>query len=564
MPRFPDDVPTLTHGEVTLRAHRESDLRRIVEFANDPRSTRWVPLPRPYAEQQAREFLDSVRTSWQDDAGGRQWAIEVDGQFAGSIGLHHLTATTAELGYGAHPAIRGKGVMSRAARLVIEHGFDVLGLRTLAWRAAAGNFASRRVAWANGFQVDGTWPAMHPTGAGAPDDLWFGHLHHDQPREPAHRWFVPPMLEGAGIRLRPWRPDDTPPVGPDAAAQRFAEGMWPEPQEYTEWHRCRLERMAGGEGIFWCIAGAETDRPLGHVQVVRLQVDFTRGSGLLGYWIAPAARGKGLVQHTLDALIPYAFSARDKGGLGLHRLQAGTDAENPASQRTLRRAGFRLSATEREVLAHDDGPPTGALSFELLASDDRFATRVVPRPVPTLHTDRLTLRPWRQSDRPRPDQRLDVASALYLPAGAQPIAETFDDWLARRQSLRDSGTVLDWCIADRATDAALGSIGIFGIGEGTPTNAEIGYWLHVDARGRGYVTEALAATVTHAFLPTADGGMGLTRLHAGTDLSNIASQQLLERAGFARWGTDRQAYSRADGTYSDGAYYELLASDLTD
>ena len=59
------------------------------------------------------------------------------------------------------------------------------------------------------------------------------------------------------------------------------------------------------------------------------------------------------------------------GGLGLHRLYAGTDEGNRASQRALHRAGFVQCAHARASLAHADRPATGAISFELLDTDPR-------------------------------------------------------------------------------------------------------------------------------------------------------------------------------------------------
>ena len=41
--RFPEDVPTLTHGDVTLRAHRLEDRDAIVEQCTDPVSVQWTP-----------------------------------------------------------------------------------------------------------------------------------------------------------------------------------------------------------------------------------------------------------------------------------------------------------------------------------------------------------------------------------------------------------------------------------------------------------------------------------------------------------------------------------------
>lgn len=64
MVNFPADVPTLSDDVVTLRAHHPGDADRIIEFANDERSRRFIPLPDPYGPQQAQEFLDSVAINW--------------------------------------------------------------------------------------------------------------------------------------------------------------------------------------------------------------------------------------------------------------------------------------------------------------------------------------------------------------------------------------------------------------------------------------------------------------------------------------------------------------------
>ena len=41
-----------------------------------------------------------------------------------------------------------------------------------------------------------------------------------------------------------------------------------------------------------------------------------------------------------------------------------------------------------------------------------------------------------------------------------------------------------------------------------PTGAEIGYWAHPEARGRGVTSAAVELVVAHAFAPIADGGLG--------------------------------------------------------
>ena len=563
-PTFPDAVPTLADGPVTLRAHRSQDVERMVEQVNDPLHQRWTTVPMPYDVSHARAFLQVIRDEWESGT-ARYWAIEVGGEFVGTINYTFRTPGTAEIGFGLHPSGRGARVMTRAARLVVQWAFEHDGVTTMTWRAGAGNHGSWRVAWALGFRRDGTWRSMHANGAGQVDDVWLGSLRADEPRTPRQPWWEPAVLEGDRVRLRPWRADDAPDEQPDDVAERFNEGMQPTPDGFARWRAERVDRMAVGQGVFWCIADGSTDEVLGGIQVQHLDRDFTRGSGTIGYWLRTRARGRGAVQDALALLVPHAFAERtdDAGlnGLGLHRLWAGTDEGNRASQRALRRAGFRQAATEREVLAHDDRPASGAISFELLASDDRVAQTIEPAVVPVLETPRLRLRPWTPQDRPRPDQDLDRASLRYMPAGAQPDPATYDGWYERGERRRDLGTVVKWCIADGSTDEPLGAAMLFDIGVGAVGNAELGYWLYADARGKRVLQEAIPAVLEHAFAPVTDDGLGLHRLHAVTDTENVASQKLLERNGFQQWGANHGAYARADGSLADGTFFELFVDD---
>ncbi len=80
----------------------------------------------------------------------------------------------------------------------------------------------------------------------------------------------------------------------------------------------------------------------------------------------------------------------------------------------------------------------------------------------------------------------------------------------------------------RDTGAAIGGIGfLFPIEDG---EAEVGYGLAESARGQGYASEALAAVVGLA------REHGVRRMVALTDLDNLPSQRVLQRAGFVRVG----------------------------
>lgn len=566
MPLLPNDLPRLTDGEVVLRPHVDQDIPRMVQACLDPQSRRWLPLPAPYDESHAREFVELVGAGRAE--GTRiEWAIELGGRWVGNIGLHDRRGETFEIGFLTHPDARGAGVCRRALQLLTAYTFDTLGLEGLTWRAARGNLPSRRVAWACGFTVDGTWDVPHPvSGSDSVKGIWMGHLHADEPRRPARPWYEPPVLDGGRIVLRPWRDDDVPRAQPDALSALLVEDMQPSPETYADWLLIRRERMATGAGIYWCIADSDIDEPLGHLQVQRLDVDFTRGTGEVGYWLHPSARGLGLLQEALDVVIGHAFAPMNDrsgaSGLGLHRLRAGIDLANRRSARALRRAGFRQVAQERAVLAHRDRPSTGALTFELLADDDRLTQSIEPALIPTLRTPRLVLRPWIDSDQPDEAVELDRTALRYMPVGAQPTHATWAEWFERRARQVDTGQ-LQWCVADARTDQALGSVALFDHAAPVDDRAEIGYWLYEAARGHGYAVEAVEAVLEHGFAPSARDGLGLTRIGAEVDAENLPSQKLLCNRGFRQWGHARANYTRADGSVSDSAYFELLAEDYS-
>ena len=57
---FPDCVPLLTDGVVTLRAHSEDDVRALYEQATDSVMLRWTTVPDPSPPETAKEFATQV------------------------------------------------------------------------------------------------------------------------------------------------------------------------------------------------------------------------------------------------------------------------------------------------------------------------------------------------------------------------------------------------------------------------------------------------------------------------------------------------------------------------
>ena len=156
--RWIDDVVLEGRG-VRLRAFREEDAERVVEACREERTRTWLgDLPSPYDEEAALSFIRG-RTEVRASGDGLSWAVADPGtdELIGSVGLFDLTEDLAygEVGYWVHPDARGRGVMTAAVGLVLEHAFATLGLQRVKAYAARDNTASRRVLEANGLTEHG-------------------------------------------------------------------------------------------------------------------------------------------------------------------------------------------------------------------------------------------------------------------------------------------------------------------------------------------------------------------------------------------------------------------------
>lgn len=87
--------------------------------------------------------------------------------------------------------------------------------------------------------------------------------------------------------------------------------------------------------------------------------------------------------------------------------------------------------------------------------------------------------------------------------------------------------------------------------------AEIGYIFFPPGRGYGYATRAVRLAARWAF------EQGVGRLQARTSLGNVASERVLERAGFRREGVARSGFVLpVSGEWVDTTMWSLLPGEL--
>jgi RimJ/RimL family protein N-acetyltransferase len=155
--RPPD--PPLSDGVVTLRPWGEpGDVEAITAACNDRAIAEFLDqIPSPYTEKDARAYIESSQFGWRQGT-MTNFAIVSAGAAVGSIGvrwLEGLEAGTAEVGYWMAPEARGRGVCTRALRLVSRWVLADAGASRLQLRADEENVASNKVAQNAGFTREG-------------------------------------------------------------------------------------------------------------------------------------------------------------------------------------------------------------------------------------------------------------------------------------------------------------------------------------------------------------------------------------------------------------------------
>ncbi|MEV8632743.1 GNAT family N-acetyltransferase [Streptosporangium sp. NPDC051023] len=143
----------ITAGTLHLRPWNltETDARAAALALRDPEVRRWsTALP---AGADERAWLAQRVQDWTDGSSA-SFAIAdaTTGEVLGHIRVRILGGR-GEVGYWVLPAVRGRGVATRALGAVGRWAFAFLGLSRLDLRHATGNAASCRVAAKNGFAL---------------------------------------------------------------------------------------------------------------------------------------------------------------------------------------------------------------------------------------------------------------------------------------------------------------------------------------------------------------------------------------------------------------------------
>lgn len=165
----------LTHGNLELRCWQHDDEEDLFAAARESAGSvgRWLAWCHAgYTREHAQAWIAHCRDGWQAQ---NHYAFAIrksaTGELLGGVGLSRINrlGRSGNLGYWVRSTRQRQGSMRTAARLVVEFGFDRLGLTRIEILVALENLASRRIAESLGALQETTRTNRLRTGSGVAD-----------------------------------------------------------------------------------------------------------------------------------------------------------------------------------------------------------------------------------------------------------------------------------------------------------------------------------------------------------------------------------------------------------
>lgn len=141
--------------EFELRAWSINDLDSLIKHANNIKIAKNMTdqFPYPYTVAKGKAFIEHVSSLKPINI----FAIDVDGQAVGAIGLHpqsDIQRRNAELGYWLAESFWGKGIMTHAIRRMLQYGFKTFDINRIFARPFGENIGSQKALEKAGFILE--------------------------------------------------------------------------------------------------------------------------------------------------------------------------------------------------------------------------------------------------------------------------------------------------------------------------------------------------------------------------------------------------------------------------
>ena len=150
-----EPFPTLQTERLLLRQLNMDDTDDLFELRTNPDAMKHIGRPIPKEVAEVEELIRNM-----NDLSARiQWAVALknESKVIGTIGYHIIDKNhhRAEIGYMLHPNYWNKGLMSEAIKVVVNFGFESIGLHSIEARIDPTNEPSSRILKKHGFVKEG-------------------------------------------------------------------------------------------------------------------------------------------------------------------------------------------------------------------------------------------------------------------------------------------------------------------------------------------------------------------------------------------------------------------------
>lgn len=176
---WPEEVPTLASGTITMRPMRPADAEDIYRAVQDPEIPKFTTVPAEYPIDLAIDFATTraaasfvnktelvfviqdsrLRNSSESGSGSGSGSVDYpySNGFAGVMSLHTIDIPNhrAEIGYWLAREARGKGICSKAAEMITEYGLMTIGFKRIDGIVDVRNEPSKAALLKAGYEFEG-------------------------------------------------------------------------------------------------------------------------------------------------------------------------------------------------------------------------------------------------------------------------------------------------------------------------------------------------------------------------------------------------------------------------
>ena len=146
-----------------LRPFKKGDEKSLQKNINDKEIYRYtLRIPHPYRLKDAKNWIKQCsKLSKKKNKTSLNFAIDIESEVIGGIGLDAIDNYKAEIGYWLSRRLWNQSIVTESVRLITNLGFKKLKLKRIYAHVVSKNNSSIRVLKKNGYKLEGTLKKHH-------------------------------------------------------------------------------------------------------------------------------------------------------------------------------------------------------------------------------------------------------------------------------------------------------------------------------------------------------------------------------------------------------------------